>query len=107
MYRELVNEMHRDRKWVGVPACPVGTAGFVKYDEATHNHHIRGRAGTLLLDRRFFLAVSYAGDKWIHRSENRAEAQRRGWLAKDEDWGVAPDDAVTEALRQRLTPPEK
>ena len=62
-YREVIENRTRERKWSSLPPppCPVGAAGLVPEGPATHIHHLRGRAGTLLLDTRFFLAVSYPG----------------------------------------------
>lgn len=50
-------------------------------------HHVRGRLGPLLLDKRYWLAVSGPGHWWIGR--NPAEAAKRGWLARKGEWGRA------------------
>lgn len=50
----------------------------------TEVHHTRGRAGALLLDKRFWIAVSRIGHRWIH--SNPAEARRRGWLCAVGEW---------------------
>lgn len=59
------------------PVCPVLLAlqGVTRATETIH--HTRGRAGALLLDERFWLAVSMEGHRWIE--DNKAEAKRRGW----------------------------
>lgn len=51
-------------------------------------HHMRGRRGDLLRDRRFWLAVSKQGHRWIH--SHPAEARARGWLAPVGQWEVSP-----------------
>jgi hypothetical protein len=48
-------------------------------------HHLRGRANSLLLDKRYWLAVSKIGHRWIH--EHMDEARERGWLCAKGDWG--------------------
>ncbi len=63
--------------------CPV-----IRGERATEIHHIRGRAGKLLLDTRYWLAVGERGHRWIH--DNPAKAQERGWLAKLGEWGKQP-----------------
>lgn len=57
--------------------CPV-----IKYLKGTNvrtnqTHHCKGRDGQLLLDERFWMAVSTAGHAWIQN--NDAEAQRVGF----------------------------
>ena len=60
-------------------------------------HHVRGRAGTLLIDTRFWLPVSRQGHDWIHR--HPVLARIRGLLAERGYWGTAPKDAITARLR--------
>jgi hypothetical protein len=55
--------------------------------KATQVHHVRGRAGSLLMDERFWLPASARGHDRIHRQPN--EARNRGWLASRGDWGKA------------------
>lgn len=50
-------------------------------------HHVRGRNGGLLLDVRYWLAVSAKGHRWIH--DNPKQAQEHGWLAGPGEWGKA------------------
>ncbi len=38
----------------------------VQHIRATDIHHLRGRAGQLLLDERYWLAVSRKAHDWIH-----------------------------------------
>lgn len=54
---------------------------------ATDIHHVRGRIGKLLMDQRYWLAVSRKGHRWIH--DNIEEARKRGWIAQRGDWGKA------------------
>lgn len=44
---------------------------------ATECHHKKGRIGKLLLDTRYWLAVSREGHKWIE--EHPIEAKEKGW----------------------------
>ena len=55
---------------------------------ASEVHHKRGRLGPLLVDKRYWLAVSAQGHRWIH--EHPEEARRRGWLAKPGQWNRTP-----------------
>jgi hypothetical protein len=52
---------------------------------ATEVHHVRGRTGGLLLDPRYWLAVSSAGHRLIH--SNPDMARNRGWLCAKGEWG--------------------
>jgi hypothetical protein len=52
---------------------------------ATEIHHQRGRAGSLLLDIQYWLAVSFKGHRWIH--DNINEARKGGFIAEAGDWG--------------------
>lgn len=51
---------------------------------ATEVHHMRGRAGSLLCDERFWLPVSAEGHRIIHDSPESARA--RGWICKKGEW---------------------
>lgn len=51
-------------------------------------HHTRGRLGSLLTDKRYWLAVSKQGHRWIH--SNITEARKRGWICEKGKWNVAP-----------------
>jgi hypothetical protein len=64
----------------GVPALRERRAD----NRLTEVHHVRGRSGGLLLDRRWWLAVSAAGHDWVHT--HPAEAAERGWLAGMGEW---------------------
>ena len=69
--------------------CPV--CGKLKtVTHPLHIHHIRGRAGELLCDKRWFLGVHDDCHRWI--DSHRAEAQARGWLAKKGQWNTKPKD---------------
>lgn len=67
---------------------------------ATEVHHIRGRLGTLLLDKRFWLAVNRKTHDWIR--DNPEKARYLGFLCQRGEWHVAPKDSVTEEIRQRM-----
>lgn len=60
------------------------------WKKAVDVHHVRGRAGNLLTDERFWLAVSRQAHERIHA--HPAWARVRGWLAEKGDWNRAPDD---------------
>jgi hypothetical protein len=47
-------------------------------------HHTRGRAGSLLMDQRFWIPLSKAGHRWVH--ENMAEARAREWICEAGLW---------------------
>jgi hypothetical protein len=49
-------------------------------------HHLRGRAGSLLLDTSLWLAVSRRGHDWIHA--NPEAARRRGLLCEKGLWNT-------------------
>jgi len=51
-------------------------------------HHTRGRAGALLTDTRYFLAVSKQGHRWIHEHPDRARAL--GFLCAKGQWNENP-----------------
>jgi hypothetical protein len=76
------------------------------YDSrATDVHHTRGRAGTLLIDQRFWMAVSRKGHRWI---DNNKEISRQvGWLCEKGLWNVAPKDAETARLRRLIAEAKK
>ncbi len=52
--------------------------------KVTDIHHTRGRAGSLLTDRRYVIAVCRACHNWI--GEHPAEARRKGWIAEAGKW---------------------
>lgn len=53
-------------------------------------HHMRGHAGQLYEDPRFWLAVNLAEHRWIHENMNRARL--RGSLCQLGKWGEQPED---------------
>lgn len=69
-------------------ACPVIT--FDPPAPSTDLHHKRGRAGTLLYDKRFFMAGCRTCHDWIH--DNPAKARELGLLAPPNEWNVPPRD---------------
>jgi hypothetical protein len=61
--------------------CPVwlsGVLGRVKEVRPRENHHMKGRIGSLLMDKEFWLGVSRRGHRWIH--DNPKWAREQGWL---------------------------
>lgn len=61
--------------------CPVHAAGVMGAPRRVRTrdvHHRAGREGKLLLDQRYWLAVSRKGHRWIH--DNVGEARKRGWI---------------------------
>lgn len=90
LYRKLAREFLKLN-----PRCAVHT--FWRSEEI---HHARGRAGTLLLDRRFWKAVSSKGHEWIH--QNMAKARTLGLLCREGEWNSPPRDQETERIRDLL-----
>ena len=74
--------------------------GRPKLVPASQIHHVRGRVGTLLIDRRFFLSVSGENHTWIHN--NPEVARDFGFLCAKGQWNRAPADAETERLRRLI-----
>lgn len=68
IYRERRKVFLIKRRWCSV----------FKYQRSTQVHHMKGRTGKRLLDERFWLAVSWKGQLWIH--ENVRESIKRGWI---------------------------
>lgn len=65
--------------------CPVAWAGLIPGPNnraTTQLHHMKGRAGSLYLDKRFWLAVSHEGHRFIH--DNPKVAFERGWMMSRE-----------------------
>lgn len=67
---------------------------------ATQVHHVRGRLGPLLLDKRFWKGVSMEGHTWI--DANRSKARKLGLLAAEGYWHVWPDDEETRRLKNLI-----
>lgn len=63
---------------------------------ATEVHHARGRAGSLLIDARFWQAVCSGGHAWIH--DKVADARADGHLCRPGSWNHPPRDAETRRL---------
>lgn len=63
-------------------------------------HHSRGRAGTLLIDVRFWKAVSRRGHYWI--DDHPKEARAMGLLCEPGEWNRPPRDAETARLKQLM-----
>lgn len=66
-----------------------------QYIASTQVHHTRGRAGSLLLDTRFWVAVSQDGHDWIHN--NMAAARKLGFICQHGHWNTpVPLDQPTQ-----------
>lgn len=79
------------------PTCEVHDAHT---HPATQVHHSRGRAGTLLLDVRYWKAVCSGAHEWIGAQPQ--DARRTGFLCAKGDWNRAPQDADTRKLRELI-----
>jgi hypothetical protein len=66
-------------------------------EKATQVHHGRGRISTLLIDMRFWHAVSQRGHEWIGRNPEAARCHR--WLCKLGEWNSPPNDETTRRLK--------
>ena len=60
--------------------------GWPISSKITVTHHVRGRAGSLLTDQRYWLACSRFGHRWIH--SHIAEARKRGWICEKGLWNT-------------------
>ncbi len=93
-YRKAAREFIAAHRKTGLTCCVVEEIEELregkKYGHPISNrisevHHMRGRTGKLLMDQRFWKAVSKEGHRWIH--EHMEEARKHGWLCKRGDWG--------------------
>lgn len=67
-----------------LPWCPVMLEITGEKIRVRDIHHMRGRIGTLLLDERYWLAVSRVGHDWINA--NPVLARAYGWLCQPGQW---------------------
>lgn len=67
---------------------------------STDNHHTRGKAGTLYIDKRFFKPVSRKGHEWIQ--SHPVQARAMGLLCEIGQWNSPPKDAVTDNLKNQI-----
>jgi len=72
-------EQKRKQWW-----CSIGFELFGKRLEVTEVHHRNGRLGSLLLDERFWVAISSQAHDWVHR--RILDARKRGWIAPEGQW---------------------
>jgi hypothetical protein len=63
-------------------------------------HHRRGRAGKLLKDRRFFMAVCRTDHDWIHAHPEDARA--KGLISSASDWNRHPEGINYQWLKKEL-----
>lgn len=61
--------------------------------KATDIHHVRGKIGPLLIDKRFFKSVCRMHHNFIHL--NPAGARVLGWLAPIGQWNVVPRERTS------------
>lgn len=64
---------------------------------STENHHMRGRASTLLIDKRFIVRLCDKCHKWVHAYPKAARAV--GLFCEQGKWNDPPKDDVTISLR--------
>lgn len=75
------------------PFCQICPAkGTGRPNRATEVHHMRGRAGSLLWDSRFFCASCRECREWPH--ENTVLARQYGVLCEPREWNVVPRDGA-------------
>lgn len=86
---------YRTRKELFLKAHPM--CDWKEEKRATEIHHVRGRAGTLLLDERFWKALCSTAHDFVH--ENMAMAREVGLLCQVGEWNTAPDDDATRRLK--------
>lgn len=65
--------------------CPVLLALHNRRAPVECVHHVRGRLGALLRERRYWLLVSLEGHRWVE--DNKEAARASGWLCARGDWG--------------------
>lgn len=82
------------REWL------IGKFSPVSGKIATQVHHMRGKLGTLRFDKRFWLAVTFEDHRWIE--DNKEKARHLGLECQRGEWHVAPEDSLTEEIRQRM-----
>jgi len=80
--------------------CEVCKTRWERRNWATDVHHRRGKAGTLLIDQRYWVPICRPCHDWI--DQNRAEARERGWLYDWGLWNSPPTDKITEQLKTML-----
>lgn len=93
--RSVVSQLYkllRDIFLAQNPMC-AGNSNFRSEDV----HHCRGKNSTLMLDWRFWKAVSRKVHNWIGDHPN--EAREAGLLCAWGEWNAAPDDDRTRELK--------
>jgi hypothetical protein len=63
-------------------------------------HHSRGRAGSLLLDQRFWIPLCFHCHRWVH--QNPEEARSQGFLCLQGDWNRPKVQTARERLREQV-----
>lgn len=80
IYNQEVKKWLKGKTCAVFPFCVV----YQRPNPATQCHHLRGRVGSLLMDKRFWLPVSAEGHNWIH--ENMEQARKLGFLCAKGQW---------------------
>lgn len=79
-----VYRLEKAKEFESNPTCPVLGIVFGVHGPATDVHHVRGKVGKLLIDKRFWLLVSRRGHCWIDSHPD--EARALGWLCRKGNW---------------------
>lgn len=84
--RAVLEEYHRLRTdFLRLhPFCQVCARRDLKQRRSEEIHHLRGRAGSLMLDRRFWMAACSRCHDWCHNSMD--QARKLGCLCQIGDW---------------------
>lgn len=91
LYKQEAREFIRRAQQNGVKCPIVTTIEDLKLranPTVTEVHHTRGRAGSLLRDQRWWLAVSRCGHNFVH--ENIELAREYGWICPKGEWNRRP-----------------
>ena len=75
----------RGKVWFAETRTIVGACDRCETVSLLDVHHIRGRAGKLLCDTRYWKLVCRTCHKHIH--SHIEESRKRGWIAKPGEWG--------------------
>ena len=93
LYRKEAREFVAEAIKRGETCLVVNTISSLRYgmkyghrisNKLNEVHHTRGRAGTLLREKKYWMPVSKQGHQWIH--ENMDAARKLGWLCPKGEW---------------------
>jgi transcriptional regulator of acetoin/glycerol metabolism len=85
--RKIINREYMKLRKVFLkrnPFCVVAEKMLGRKIATRDIHHVRGRAGNLLIASNYWLAVSREGHDWIEN--HKPEARAQGWLAGPGEW---------------------